>query len=254
MVKQLDEVLGFFIVISTIATQCNNVIEHQKLKGVEIFHKMEGVDSLGNLHQLSSTYSIFYYDNLEMYKYLYEIDSSDNETIYMRENREAYLIFHKDSSYGYQIEKLKNGFTNKRVEVSFIVKSIRIKANLLEFLKLKPQKSLFDSTSQVLRETYNFPATKYNPGGYSVNLFFTKKLQQFPESFFPQLDSMKGMKLFRVETKYHEGFDDAFKINVPAHMSVFEMKEASDEVLKEATTVLDQYSTATKQQSKDKSN
>lgn len=219
---------------------CNNTITQPQLRGVQINNHMEVIYPNGMLQESNTNYAIYYYDSsFEMFKYTYVHDLSFDNVINVK-NVDAYLLFFKDSLNGYQFNKTATGFEEKKIPLGSLPQMIRQKFNFKAFLNRKPVTSIVDK-SGVLIETYIFPPTKANPGGFIDKFYYSDKFKEFSESMSMELDSIKGKKLFKCEFVAGEYYNDEIKIRVPDLKTIYEITLVSPDNLAEAKMILKRF-------------
>jgi hypothetical protein len=196
----------------------------QELSGIEVFDRYPLVNWDGAQANFDSYYDIYYYGDLRMYQYHYRYDSIGRGTVVTSRENTAYLVFHKDSSYGWKYDPFNPFGRVERVHVDSLLSKVKIQTFGLEvFLEKKPD-SISTDKNGIRKEVYNFKETPEEPGDYTAILYFSPHMTDIEESFTPFLDSSRKMKFFKRITKTEAYYDKTYKMQFPKREGFFEMK------------------------------
>jgi len=142
---------------------------------------------------------IYYWKDLVMFEYPYRYDSTLNGKVLLSENRKAFFVFQRDSSYGYHYDDAPYHTMpdNERLSVD----SVREKHNNSNYdvvLNWKPDSVIFDSANKILREVYYYPEKRSDSVYFTYTLYYSTELSDIKETLSKKLDSSRNCKLFRV--------------------------------------------------------
>ena len=239
MYKIVAILIGSIGIISGV-NPCNHTIHQPQLRGVQINNHMEVIYPDGKLQESNTNYAVYYYDSsFEMFKYTYVHDLSNGDEINVK-NVDAYLLFYRDSLNGYQFDKTETGFEEKKIPLGSLPQMIRQRFNFKAFLNRKPDTSIVDK-SGVLIETYVFPPSKANPGGFIDKFYYSDNFKEYSESISKQMDSIKGRKLFKCEFVAGAYYNDEIKIRVPDLKTIYAITVVSPDNLTEEKMILNRF-------------
>jgi hypothetical protein len=193
MTKLIDLLLCIFILSFKCGTYHSSSIRAVTIiatNRVSYYDTKIAVDNLLN---------IYYYKDLVMFEYPYRYDSVVNGKILFTENRKAFFVFQKDSSYGYHYDGASYHTmpNNERLSVD----SVREKhhsSNYDIIMSWKPDSVTFDSANKMLREVYYYPQKRSDSVYYTYILCYSTELSDIKETLSKKLDSSRNAKLFKV--------------------------------------------------------
>lgn len=225
-----------FLLLNVI-NSCQSLNSVKKIQGIEV----TGVTPMGQ-----SSYRSYFNGSLILYQFEYRFDSSvmvmgSNKKQTQSEWRNEYFIFHQDSTYGYNYDPKNPLNNNLRLKVDSMVNLIKGTNNLDSFCKIRADSSIWNSSKSKLKEVYFFPEAKDEPTG-RVILYYSKDLNNLRESFNRKVDSIKKMKLYRMENRVNQFYSKKDKKLWPPMTDVFEMKEIKSENLEEILSYFQKYS------------
>jgi len=139
--------------------------------------------------------------------------------------RNHYFVFQKDSLFGYNYNEHAIGVDDKPIRVDSVLKTITLQSYRLEeeTLHLVPKQVQWNMDSSELIETYLFPASNEMPA-YKRTLYYNKALNIIPESFSQKVDSVKKIKLVKVEALSDAFYDSKNNRHYPPSLVFMEMK------------------------------
>lgn len=130
-----------------------------------------------------------------------------------RSTRTRFFVYHKDSLFGYQFYRWRDGPNPERVRVDSMFYSVRVHFDykLDSIGLLRPDSSFWNKNKTERRDIYISRAIANLPTVRRA-LTYSTELTHLDESFSRKLDSARQMKLFRVEIRYDSTFDGSGKL------------------------------------------
>ena len=206
------------------------------LRSINLIHKWDLVTvEDGQLISASDTLTIYYFQNLVLYKIPYTNEVSNvttdkngdviDEKLMESETKYKYFIYEKDSSFGFKYDSI-NAKNNRRFSIdSFLTQKAFKGASFYQRGNDTMIASSWNEDKSVLIEKY-IPKIKfdqsYNDTSY---LYFTSSLKKVDYSFSKELDSSKNMKLFKVRFINNPLPRGVYSFDVPRREMMFEIRE-----------------------------
>jgi len=193
------------------------------IKGASLLYHIPVANRDGSITDLNSSYEVYYYGDLNMYKLNYQYDSLVNDELKLREDRNNFFVFHKDSAFGYLFDRAPS-LPDRRARLD------SVKINSFEnyrwdsLLTMKVD-SVFNDSEGNLINVYKLPPTKDYPGKFTYYFYYTKKLNGIRETFSKNLEEFNKMKIFKIRMVIHEVYHEKYKMTLPERESYYEMKE-----------------------------
>ena len=218
---------------------CGGQHAFEKLTAINLIKKTPIVNWDSSLTTLEDYYTVYYYDNLIMYKLNYNYDSLVNDEPVLHEMRFFFLVFHRDSSYGYKYFITPNPpiNVNQRANKDSMLVKNKFESNIYDTLiNFKPD-STYNNKDEIIKVYKNPPSSNSatQPEKSDLYFYYTKKLKDVPETFSRKMDNIKGMKLSKILIKVSGGYYKEFNMSFPARELLQEMKEINvenkDEIL-----------------------
>lgn len=184
-------------------------------------------------------YSIYYYRDINMYKFNYTFDSSVNGERKLHEERVFFLVFHKDSIYGqaYYPNSVKTEPVRLKVDSVLQINTLQ-NSNFDSLSRSQVDSSFFDSKGNFVK-MYNPVPTQKNREKFSLYFFYSKRMTQVKETFSKAMDNEDKMKLFKIKILAHGQYYDDYKIAFPKREILYQISEGVAE--KEAINYIDNY-------------
>lgn len=221
---------------------------------------MDGVEVWDTSPLMGKTfYRIYYFDDLVIYQSQYRFDSSvkhlstDSSTNKVSnliistssQWRDQFFIFHKDSSHGYNFEPFQSKENYLRLRVDSTTNFIKGTNRFDSFLTVKPDSIIWNTDKSELKEVFLVPQKKEMPAG-RIGLYYSKNLNHLKASFNPTVDSVKRMKLFKVEAIFYNSYDENGKLVWPSMVDRTEMKEIKINISTKLWEYINKYEEITK--------
>lgn len=224
---------------------CGDQHEFEKLTAINLVKITPIVNWDSSLTAFENYYTVYYYKDLVMYKLNYTFDSLSNDEPVLHEMRFFFLVFHKDSSYGYKYFITPNPpvNVNQRVNRDSLLTKNKFESNIYDTLiNFKPD-SIYNNKDEIIRVYKNPPSSNSAPQPEKNDLYFyyTKKLKDVPETFSRKMDNIKGMKLSKILIKVSGGYYKEFNMSFPPRELLQEMKEVTIENKDEIMTYFRNY-------------
>lgn len=212
---------------------CKNQNDLEKLTAITLTKKTPIMNWDNSLTMIESYYNVYYYGDFIMYKINYEFDSLVEDQAVLQEMRHFFLVFHRDSSYGYKCFPKPNSNldSNQRVKTASEISSDKFESHVYDTLiNFKPD-STYNNKDEIIRVYKNPPSGNAVPQPEKHDLYFhyTKKLKGVPETFSRKMDNIKGMKLTKILIKVSGGYYKEFNMTFPPRELLQEMKEINVE-------------------------
>ena len=205
----------------------------RQIKAISVSQVFPLLNDKGKLIQLDTgNVKIYYYEKIRLYNLSYRFDSlgEDGEKVVLSETRHHFFIYHSDSSYGYSYD---SRFTPsiQRVAVDSVFQGEWIVMtklypiytdNITELMTMKR-----NPDSDTIYESY---LLKHKDTGKEYGTFFlgyVKKDSTIPYSLCKELDSIKQMRLFKIQVKYYREYLDAYKITVDSREWSYDVTDHS---------------------------
>ena len=227
-----------FILGETKLLNCANQHDLDKLSAITLTKKMPIVEYDNSINMIESSYNVYYHSNFIMYEFLYEFDSLVENQVVLQEMRNFFVVFHKDSSYGYKYFPNSNVNLdhNKRTNIDSELSSLKFESNIYDTLINYKPDSFYNHKDEVIRVYKNPPsANSVSKEIHDLYFYYTKKLKDVPETFSRKMDNIKGMKLSKILIKVSGGYYKEFNMTFPPRELLQEMKELTienkDEIL-----------------------
>lgn len=189
--------------------------------GIRLTYTMPLGNWDASLQDFTSSYEVYYYNEMTMYKFPFTYDSVVNGELKLEEKRFSYFVFRKDSTYGKLLIPQRPDISNRRLRVDSVLHGKLFETILFDTLaKIKADSSFVDREKNTIK-IYKFPVRANDLIDYTVYLYYTEKLKDIPETFSKEMDQQNRAKLFRIRGIPGK----ALKPGLPVHEVLYEMSE-----------------------------
>jgi hypothetical protein len=214
-------IIALLVIIPAIWSLVNKTKgdDQPDLTGEEVDYVMPTFDNDTSVH---INYKVYYYKDLVFYNYSYILALGINRQPYKYSDKEAWLVFHKDSIFGRHYTPGFKPDEGTRLGVDSMLNIIKVKFELDTLIRMKPDSVA--KTKNTLKEFYFISPTKEFDMSYTLELNYDRKLRDMKTSFSKKLDSIKGMKLHRIHITFHKHYSDIYKRAFPTFESTAEVK------------------------------
>jgi hypothetical protein len=180
----------------------------------------------------TSHYSVYYLDDLVMYRWNY-MENSFVKDMADPNNKNSrgsstvnpvYFVFQKDSSFGFHFDPKKGSMMGGRRSVDTSFARIKGTNKFDSFAVLKADTITWSADKNELREVYLLKMPAGMPAGYLV-MYYSKRFNHVKESFNLKVDSIRRMKFYKHEVFFNSFYDERTKQEWPATKDATEMKE-----------------------------
>jgi hypothetical protein len=174
------------------------------------------MDSAGGVQEIGNTAIRFIEKgNVVAYELPYTFDSLHNNVHIFREKRVYYLVYSKDSSYGWAYDENRSRINNHRLLVDSVI-GRQFPRTLRSLINDSTRRILSSrNTKDTLFETYE-GGIKNSPtqAPYTAKFFYVDKLKNVSHSLSPVLDQQKNSKLVKFIIDIAPFYSDENKVMV----------------------------------------
>lgn len=163
-----------------------------------------------------------------------------DETSEIRETRNKYFVYHKDSTHGVSFDPKDSLSNNKRLLIESETRLVRGSNTYENIIKNKPDSVLWAKDKKTLREVYACDCPSDQPTIRFV-LYYSSNMNHLKESLNETVDKAKKMKLNKIEIQTDEFYDKRIDKLLPHMVSVTELKEISVTNDEEIIKLIAQY-------------
>ncbi|MDQ3844143.1 MAG: hypothetical protein M3342_09040 [Bacteroidota bacterium] len=196
-----------------------------EVRCLQVSYSIPIVGSDGTLIDNSNFFNIYYYKDLVLFQFRTRYDSTFNGQLVKEVFRHSYVVFNRNDAYGITYDPYDSAKDNKRVRVDSILEKRGLQNFKWEMItQFKPIQSTYHKTTGILEEVYVPAVGKEGLSKDTIRFYYTTRLTEFDYSFSRKIDSLKGIKLFRIEIQYSAAFDTVHKIAVPKRKTWLEMR------------------------------
>lgn len=225
----MRSVLLLVSVIALLTFSFINIPTNKKIEphiiAIHVNYDLPIVNWDSSIININHKYDVYYYKDLILYKSFYTFDSVVNGISILKEERPSYFIFNSDSLYGNLFYTHRSGNMPKgRLPVDSMLKQLSLKSNAYDsFATLKPDSIYFTKEGDYFK-VFNCQGTNDRPEGYSIYFAYTKTLNDIKESFSDKMDTVPGMKLYKIDLKANGAYYKKYNMAFPKRELVLEMK------------------------------
>ena len=192
------------------------------------------------IYTLKDTILIFYYSNYLIYRLPGTVIFETDEKI---KGTEPYFIYNKQDSVGILFNSLTDSSSGIICRVDsflfnrgFKVKDIDIPVDSVwSLMEIKKDKR------RILIEKYGIIKQGDELSTDSIYYYYSKRMNKIEYTFSKKLDSMKGMKLFKVRLLFNSKFSMSDKAVLPKREISFEIREEQPPDDKDILALIKKY-------------
>jgi hypothetical protein len=199
--------------------------DKEEVKKIYLTFNMPVVKLTGEIIDVHDSMCIYYYKDYILYQLPNHYSLQDGEKIVLQEIRYNYFAYKKNDKYGYKFASLQDSTGEK-----ILVDSLLAEKAFLNFpFYNKTNDSLVETVENVnntfLLEKY-VPKVKHDISYCDTSfLYYDGSIKNIDYSFSKELDSIMGLKLFKVKLLYNEKYLHAYKMIAPKREFRFEINE-----------------------------
>ena len=218
----LFSIVLFFFELNSVFTNNNS----KDIKGYQVVKLTPIINNDGSIYEIKNKYEVFYFENLFIYQFFYQFDSTVNGQNLIHEWRNYFFIYHMDSSWGqlyFPRENISN--TGERVPVdSMLAKNLFENSKFTTLQSSQPDSTYLDETGNFVK-VYSLPVSDSFPEPSKVRFFYSKKFSGFRESLSKSMDTTKSMKLYKIAIEAQGWFYKQYNLTFPKREYLTEIKE-----------------------------
>lgn len=177
------------------------------------------------IYNLRDTLLLSYYSDYILYRLSPTVKFETDEKI---KGTEPYFIYNKKKTFGFLFTSLKDSSQGTRFPVDSFLDSRGMRNKSFDV----PADSLWALSEVVNDRRNNILEEKYallKPGDEtnidSIYYYYSKNKNRIDYTFSKKLDSIKGMKLFKIRMLYNEKFSSVNKIILPKRELILEIRD-----------------------------
>lgn len=193
--------LAIFLLL--LSCSCSNLFtKNRDIKGIQITQVFPNMNNQGKVIDYDTpSVKIYYYKNYSLYHLSYHFDSTVANKVISSEDRYHYVVHEKGNAYGYDFDIHKQQYKRKvsmdsilNLEWVFKIQVYPIFANNTAILNSSQK----DDSFGILRESYQLKGKADTSMSGSCYLEFSNKLNDINFSLSKEFDSIKNMKLIKI--------------------------------------------------------
>jgi hypothetical protein len=212
------------LIVLVLSLKCKVFHNSKSVSAIHVKYIVPYTDWDSSISFFNTEYDVIHSGDLIMYTNSYKFDSSANGRLILKEDRTRYFVFQKDSAYGYlYYAHPDRSAPNGRLPVDSTLKEFSLDTNAYaKFSNLKPDSSYYDNEGN-LKKIFIQRPTNENPEKYVVSFYYSKNLVGIKETFSNKMDTITGMKLFKVITRSEKIYNEKYKMTFPETEYLLEM-------------------------------
>lgn len=221
------------------------IVKKYEITGIELTHNFPYIDNKGKLLKYDTiTTRIYYYKDQTLYQLSYQFDSLYGNNLIKSEVRNHFFVHQRDKLYGYDYDKHKTKFNRKVLADSLFNAEWFTKMNTYKILftnESKLVRSYTDAASGELQETYELKGREDTTMSGTCFLVYSKKSFNTAFSLSKELDSIKKMKLCRIELVNNSRFMKDKNFYLDRIVQTYTLKKIENINLDQVSTYFEQY-------------
>jgi hypothetical protein len=223
MRKTIDTILIKPLLFIAWIASCSAEKSNNGIRAVTLEHHLPLSVWTDKIPDQEMSYTVYYFEDMTMYKYNYLFDSVWNGKLMLEEKRHNYFIFQNDSAFGYFFDSLKGISAFERLEVDSVRKS-----NSLENLKLaglanlEADSSYYNEQGDLIKMYHPVPESP-TMMQTRIFLYYNKECEGIAETFSRKLDDLPGVKLYKIRMV----IEDISNNDDPKRQISYTMRKAS---------------------------
>lgn len=169
----------------------------------------------GEMFNISDSLYIYFYKKTVLYQ-VPTIFTLENETdTLQKEIRYTYFVYHDTSKYGSHFKTLYSKVDSLQLISAFLKdRAFNEFADYKFITEIKDSLISVENNNDYLKYTY-IPKSHTKIDSDTTYLFFHKNFEKMNYSFSPNLDTIRKMKLCKVQLIYNKKYSDIYKIVMP---------------------------------------
>ncbi len=222
----IKAVITALIVFTSVSWRCNDTnINRDDLKTLQlivnypIVFPNQGKPALFNT---MDTFIIYHYGNYILYRLSPTRNFANNEKI---AGTEPYFIYKKNKGYGLLFSSINDTTKGKKMNTdSFLINKAFYTIKAIPGTNDSLAAIETDKKSNIVTECYLSKLKKDESIFDSSYYSFDKNFNNIDYTFSRELDSARGMKLFRIRLLYNGGYSAMYNMVMPKREYLFEIK------------------------------
>lgn len=225
----IKEAVAALMIFSVLFVMCSseNTKKENRIKRVDLIYNIPIVKLNGQLQNLTDSLSIFYYNNIILYRFPYTYSIENMNTIEKQERRFKYFIYQKHERYGYYFDSI-NTSSYRKMNVDSLLSAKAFASNnfydknndsLVVTIKNDNNYSLVEKYISKKRPNQSYADTTI--------FYFTHTLKDLELSFSKELENIKKLKIFKLRMIYNAQFDKEYNMELPYREFFFELRDES---------------------------
>lgn len=186
------------------------------------------VDLNGGIFDFRDSIKIYKYGDKMMYEFQFATDTIDeNGKVAKGFLRKRFVHRQSDSLGNLYVLGEETTFRNLSVDSFLMLRGFK-NSNWSLILNFPLYRSDFDRSKGVLKDTYAPPKDESGNIGDTAYLYYTNNLHTNAYSLSSTLDSIKRMRLFKIELIYNPGHNRTYNKSIPRRVLRFEIQKGSN--------------------------
>jgi hypothetical protein len=191
---------------------------------------------------LKDTLIIFFFDKSIIYKLSPTANFKTEQNI---SGTEHYFIRNRFEKFGYLFESLHDQTHSERFEADSFIVNNALGGLHFEYPKeqdgYKLSSSVEDSAKSLRIEKFSKQSKLNDESPDTIFYYYSRVFPKTEYSFSKNLDSIKGMKLFKMRIFFNAGFSVEKKMFLPAREMLFQLQPIESGVSKEVWSLYDRF-------------
>ena len=204
----------------------NKMCQNNYLKSVELIYNYpisfyKEKDEL-KIYSLKDTLQISYYGDYELYRLPSTLDVTNKKI----KGTEPYFIFKKKDKYGFLFNSLEDSTQGTKFQVDSFLYNRGVKGKDFDM----PTDTLWslvgteEKNNEYRLDKYTLIKEEDETVPDSIFYYYSENLKDIEYSFSNRLDSLKGMKLYKIKLIYGKKFSPSIKSVLPQREFLLEIE------------------------------
>jgi hypothetical protein len=212
-------------VYSIVLFSCGSQNELQQASIVVNYPMLQLDKSEVKLTNLEDTIPLYYYKKYRLFYIPYRKTLENDDSIVENKLMYNYFLLKDNSTQGFLFDSLSNNTNIHQIQAdSFLLKRAYAAKFDIDTSLVKLTMSKLNGNQLI--EKYTLRNLSNSLSFDTMCFFYNKKYNNIKYTFSRQLDSLKQMKLYKVQLLFNEKYDSSSKILMPKRMFLFELNEA----------------------------
>lgn len=178
----------------------------------------------GSIFHFNDSINIYYYENLIMNEFNYWKDTIDENGILKEGTGRRLFIYAKGNPYGLQFD-LGRQSSYERMKVDSLLDAEAFRSAEWGFTPGKvPFKTIVDKRNNIVQDIFVSNDSKNPRFNDSIYYYYSGRSKHLQHSLSPLMDSLKGLKFYKVVLVYDSLFSPQYNRPLQKRMSYVELK------------------------------